>query len=37
VHSAIGSIARTNRLLDAIPATHNPRLVDSLHRIFLDI
>jgi CRP-like cAMP-binding protein len=37
VHSAIGSIARTNRLLGAIPAAHNPRLIDSRHRIFLDL
>jgi CRP-like cAMP-binding protein len=37
VDSAIGSIARTNQLLDAIPAAHNPRLLDSLRPIFLDI
>jgi len=37
VNSAIGSIARTNRLLDAIPAAHYPRLMDSLRPIFLDI
>jgi CRP-like cAMP-binding protein len=37
VDSAIGGIARTNRLLDAIPAAHNPRLIDSLRPIFLDI
>jgi CRP-like cAMP-binding protein len=37
VDSASGVIGRTNRLLDAIPVAHNPRLIDSLRPIFLDI